>query len=153
MLNTCLRILTLWFAAASALAVERPALADDHLHQLGSQLAQSAGSSQWQQLWQRVRNAGYLNPEVDQLHFLVEQRELPRLARETLAHADQAGLRGHAQALYRKDFAPTVTGRINDHSMTALCLLVDYRALPASMFDAPHAYLAGVSLLSSYPCD
>ncbi|MGG5291774.1 hypothetical protein [Pseudomonas shirazensis] len=153
MLNTCLRIITLWMAAASALAVERPALSDDRLRLLGSQLAQSAGSSQWQQLWQRVRSAGYLNPQPAQLHFLVEQRELPGLALETLANAEQVHLLDDSQALYRKDFAPSVMGRMNDHRMTALCLLVDYRAVPATMIDAPQAYLAGASLLSSYPCN
>nr|WP_314873510.1 hypothetical protein [uncultured Pseudomonas sp.] len=149
----CLRIITLWFAATSALAVERLALSEDRLQQLGSQLAERAGSSQWQQLWQRVRSAGYLQPQATGLHFRVEQRELPRLAHETLAHADQVRLLEQSHAEYRKDFAPTLVGSKNAHPLTALCLLVDYRALPINMVDAPHAYLAGVTLLNSYPCD
>ncbi|QXI50018.1 hypothetical protein HU763_011520 [Pseudomonas anuradhapurensis] len=120
---------------------------------LGRNLAAQAGSSQWQQLWQRVRQAGYLQANGDSLHFTVAPALLPELARQTLGRADQVQALQHTQALYRRHFADQVIGQRNGQPLHALCLLVDWRTLPQGMLHSPEAYLRGASLLSSYPCE
>lgn len=120
---------------------------------LGRNLAAQAGSSQWQQLWQRVRQAGYLQANADSLHFTVAPALLPELARQTLGRADQVQALQHTQALYRRHFADQVIGQRNGQPLHALCLLVDWRTLPQGMLHSPEAYLRGASLLSSYPCE
>ena len=125
----------------------------EQLLELGRELAAHAGASQWQQLWQRVRQAGYLQTKGAPLHFSVPPAQLPELARQTLAQADQVQALQQTQALYRRSFAGAVIGRRGGQPLHALCLLVDWRTLPKGMRDTPQAYLRSASLLSSYPCD
>ena len=125
----------------------------EHLLELGRELAAHAGSSQWQQLWQRVRQAGYLQANAAPVHFRVPAARLPDLARQTLAQADQVQAQRQTQALYRRHFAGQVIGQRNDQPLHALCLLVDWRTLPQGMRATPQAYLGSASLLSSYPCE
>ncbi len=125
----------------------------EHLLELGRELATHAGASQWQQLWQRVRQAGYLQPDAAPVHFSVPTARLPDLARLTLAQADQAQPLRQTQVLYRRHFADQVIGQRNGQPLHALCLLVDWRTLPPGMRATPQAYLGSASLLSSYPCD
>lgn len=61
----------------------------EQLLELGRELAAQAGASQWQQLWQRVRQAGYLQAKGASVHFTAPQAQLPELARQTLAQADR----------------------------------------------------------------
>ena len=125
----------------------------EHLLELGRELATHAGASQGQQLWQRVRQAGYLQPDAAPVHFSVPTARLPDLARLTLAQADQAQPLRQTQVLYRRHFADQVIGQRNGQPLHALCLLVDWRTLPTGMRATPQAYLGSASLLSSYPCD
>ncbi|HDS1817863.1 TPA: hypothetical protein QEM96_002510 [Pseudomonas putida] len=125
----------------------------EQLLELGSELAASAGSSQWQQLWHSVREAGYLHPHTSQVHFTLPASQLPGLARQTLAQADQVYPVQQTRALYRRNFSDRVVGKRGEHAFSALCLLVDWRALPQGMTTTPRAYLKSASLLSSYPCD
>lgn len=125
----------------------------EHLLELGRELAAHAGASQWQQLWQRVRQAGYLQADAAPIHFSVPTARLPDLARQTLAQADQVQALRQTQALYRRSFAGLVIGQRNGQPLHALCLLVDWRTLPQGMRATPQAYLGSASLLSSYPCD
>lgn len=125
----------------------------EHLLELGRELATNAGASQWQQLWQRVRQAGYLQPDAAPVYFSVPTTRLPDLARLTLAQADQAQPLRQTQVLYRRHFADQVIGQRNGQPLHALCLLVDWRTLPTGMRATPQAYLGSASLLTSYPCD
>ncbi|WP_144172852.1 hypothetical protein [Pseudomonas sp. Kh13] len=134
-----------------ALDTRQPAA--EQLLELGRELAAHAGSSQWQQLWQRVRRAGYLQVNGAPVHFSVPLAQLPELARQTLARADQVQALQQTQALYRRNFADQVIGQRDGQPLHALCLLVDWRTLPQGMLDTPQAYLRSASLLSSYPCD
>lgn len=122
------------------------------LLELGRDLERHAGASQWQQLWQRVRQAGFLQANSAPVHFTAPMSQLPELARQTLAQADQVQALHQTQALYRRSFSGTVIGHRDGQPLHALCLLVDWRTLPQSMLDAPQAYLRSASLLSSYPC-
>ena len=123
------------------------------LLELGRDLERDAGASQWQQLWQRVRQAVYLQAPGAPLHFSAPMAQLPDLVRQTLAQADQVQALHQTQALYRRSFSGTVIGQRGGQPLHALCLLVDWRALPQGMLDAPQAYLRSASLVTSYPCN
>ncbi|MDM3885901.1 hypothetical protein QSV36_09860 [Pseudomonas sp. BCRC 81390] len=125
----------------------------EQLLELGRNLADQAGASQWQQLWQRVRQAGYLQANGASVHFSVAPARLPELARQTLAQADRVQALQQTQAVYRRTFAGQVVGQRDGQPLHALCLLVDWRTLPQGMLDTPQSYLRSASLLSSYPCD
>ncbi|RCL20590.1 hypothetical protein C6A77_24315 [Pseudomonas sp. AFG_SD02_1510_Pfu_092] len=125
----------------------------EQLRELGRELAAQAGASQWQQLWQRVRQAGYLQAHGSAVHFSVAPTLLPELARQTLAQADEVQALRQTQALYRRSFADQVIGQRDGQPLQALCLLVDWRTLPQRMLHTPQPYLRSASLLSSYPCD
>ena len=125
----------------------------EQLLELGRELAAHAGASQWQQLWQRVRQAGYLQAQGAPLHFSAPPAQLPELAMQTLARADQVQALHQTQALYRRSFADQIIGRRGGQPLHALCLLVDWRTLPQGMRDPPQAYLRSASLLNSYPCE
>jgi len=125
----------------------------EQLLQLGNQLAASAGPSQWQQLWQRTRTAGYLQAQAQRPHFTLEQLRLPALAEQALAQADQVEALGNSVARYRRQFPGQVIGMLDQHTLDALCLEVDWRTLPQGMVDHPQAYLGSARLLSSYPCN
>lgn len=142
----------LLLASPAAMAVDTATLSNDQLHQLARELEPHAGSSQWQQLWQRMRRAGYFNARPGQLHLTIPQPQLPALARQTLAEADQAETLDSARVRYRKDFSPRLIGRRDTERFNALCLEVDWRAVPQSQAHAPKAYLGMVGLLQGYPC-
>ena len=144
---------SLFLSPLSLHALDTQQTPDEHLLELGRKLATHAGASQWQQLWQRVRQAGYLQAGAAPVHFSVPAARLPELARQTLAQADQVQALRQTQALYRRSFAGPAIGQRNGQPLHALCLLVDWRTLPQGMRATPHAYLASASLLSSYPCD
>ncbi|GLH32083.1 MULTISPECIES: hypothetical protein [Pseudomonas] len=124
----------------------------EQLLKMGRELADYAGSNQWQQLWHRTRAAGHLLARPGHAHFTIEQPQLPRLAYETLANAGQVEAVGKTLALYRRSFPGKVLGRHDKQSLSALCLVVDWRSLPQTMADWPHAYLRNVSLMHVYPC-
>ena len=134
-------------------ALETKHIPLDQLHALGRELAERAGSSQWQQLWQRVRQSGQLERRSPVLHFDVVSSRLPDLARRTLADADEVIPQKRTQARYRKDFRPVVIGRQGARSLTALCIVVDWRSLPDGAAQHRRAYLGTASLLNAYPCE
>ncbi len=144
---------SLFLSPFTAHALDTQQTAAEHLLELGRELATHAGNSQWQQLWQRVRQAGYLQAGAAPVIFTVPSARLPDLARQTLAQADQVQALRQTQALYRRNFAGQVIGQRNGQPLHTLCLLVDWRTLPQGMRATPQAYLHSASLLSSYPCD
>lgn len=148
-----LLLTSLFFSPVYVHALDTQQVPAEHLLELGRELATHAGTSQWQQLWQRVRQAGYLGGDNRPLNFTVPTTRLPHLAREALAQADQVQAVRQTQALYRRSFDGQVIGQRDGQPLYTLCLLVDWRTLPASMRTAPQAYLHSASLLSSFPCD
>ena len=135
-----------------ALALDTTQVSTEQLHQLARELAPRAGPGQWQQLWQNMRRAGYFSAHPGQLQLVVPQSEVPALARQTLAQANQVEALDTARARYRKDFTPQIIGQRGSHRFNALCLEVDWRAVPQSQVHAPTAYLGMVGLLEAYPC-
>lgn len=142
----------LLLSPSAAMALDPTELSNEQLHRLARELAPHAGASQWQQLWQNMRRTGHFSAQPGQLHVVVSHAQLPALARQTLAEADQAQALDTARVRYRKDFTPQVVGRRDTKDFTALCLEVDWRALPRSQAHAPKSYLGMVGLLQGYPC-
>ncbi|MFJ4374466.1 hypothetical protein ACIP1T_17905 [Pseudomonas japonica] len=134
---------------AHALDSERLSEAD--LLALASHLAQSAGSSQWQQLWQRSRSAGHLSPG-NVAHFTLPQPQIAQLTRATLDNPQSAQAESGTRARYRRDFQPLVLGNDNGKPLTALCLWVDWRTLPERVSGSATSWMGQVSLLVSKPC-
>lgn len=124
----------------------------EQLLKLGSQLADHAGKSQWQQLWQRSRAAGHLQATPGLAYFTISHPLLPELARQTLTRADKVEAVNITLARYRRAFPGRVIGMLDDQPLNSLCLIIDWRTLPQEQANEAHAYLAGASLLNSYPC-
>ncbi|WP_060507424.1 hypothetical protein [Pseudomonas sp. NBRC 111124] len=124
----------------------------EQLLELGGQLAAHAGSSQWQQLWQRTRAAGHLKAKPGHPYFTIPQPQLPDLARQTLAHADHVEALDITLARYRRTFPDRVIGMLDDQPLNSICLVIDWRTLPEAHAKKSVAYLKGTSLLNSYPC-
>src|SRR5690606_8331342 len=104
---------------------------------------------QWQQLWKRSRDAGHFQASGEQPRFTLPKKLIPELVRDTLVRADSATPQQSTLVLYRRDFAPRITGTEAQHDLTAICLRVDWRGVP----DNPRPeQLAGASLLLTYPC-
>ncbi|WP_413468998.1 hypothetical protein [Pseudomonas fulva] len=120
---------------------------------LGHTLSQQAGSSQWQQLWQRVRKAGYLSPDNASLRFEVPSAVLPALAQQTLARADHVRPVSETQAIYRRAFDDRLIGSRKGQPLHALCVQVDWRSVPSELRSFQEAHVRSASLLSAYPCD
>lgn len=134
---------------AQALTTED--LPESTLRALGATLAQHAGSSQWQQLWQRTRSGGHLVAGSVPYFSLPHPRIVERV-RATLAEADSVTAEKGTRALYRRDFQPEVVGAHNGTPLSAVCVWVDWRsaAQPASALTP--AQTGQVSLLVSQPC-
>ncbi|SIS21012.1 hypothetical protein SAMN05878276_3306 [Aquipseudomonas alcaligenes] len=130
-------------------ALQTDTLPAARLGELSSALASSAGSSQWQQLWKRSRDAGHFQPSGEQARFTLPMTVIPELVRDTLAKADSTTAQKSTLVLYRRDFAPRVTGVEALKDVTAICLQVDWRSVP----DNPQPeQLMGANLLLTYPC-
>ncbi|MGF6592100.1 hypothetical protein [Pseudomonas sp. 2835] len=123
------------------------------LLELGAQLANSAGSNQWQQLWQRTRQAGHLHSSPQVLHFDAPQAQIPALVSSTLTRADEALALKQTHVRYRRDFHPRIIGKDGPRELTALCVWVDWRSFPEQGISRPAGYLGQVSLLLARPCD
>ena len=119
------------------------------LRTLGATLASSAGNSQWQQLWQRTRDAGHLTPG-DAPHFTLSHPQIAEHVRATLSHPDTVTPQGATQAQYRRDFKPQALGLDNGTTLSAVCLWVDWRTLAQNQSSGAH--MGQVSLLLSKPC-
>ena len=125
-LSTCL----------GAQALETARRSQTELTALATTLAQHAGSSQWQQLWQRTREAGHLSPGKV-AHFTLSQPRIDELTRITLASPHSAQAYKLTRVRYRRDFQPLVLGNDNGTPLSALCLSVDWRTLPCLLYTSP----------------
>lgn len=152
-MNKRLLTLMLCLAATPLHAFNTTEIPCARLLDLGHMLSQKAGSSQWQQLWQRVRKAGYLNPGNTSLRFEVPSAVLPALAQQTLARADQVRPVYETQAIYRRTFDDRIIGSRNGQPLHALCVQVDWRSVPSGLSSLQDAHMGSASLLSVYPCD
>lgn len=127
-------------------------LSETTLKTYGQSLAAAAGSSQWQQLWQRSRAAGYFNQDGAQARFTLPMKLIPELVSSTLRDAHSVQPDKGTQALYRRDFAPRVVGTEGPQALTAICLNVDWRSLPEHTPATDSGQMGSVSLLLVQPC-
>lgn len=133
----------------TAHALQTDTLSATRLGELSDKLAANAGSSQWQQLWKRTRDAGHFQPGGEQARFTLPMTLIPELVRDTLGKADSTTAQKSTLVLYRRDFAPRVTGVEAKQNLTAICLQVDWRSVP----DNPQPeQMIGANLLLAYPC-
>ena len=134
---------------SNAHALQTGQLPEPRLRELSANLADAAGSSQWQQLWKRSRDAGHFQPSGQQARFTLPMSSIPERVRETLGMADGITPEQSTLALYRRDFAPQIVGVEGTQNLSAICLRVDWRSVP----DNPQPeQLIGASLLLTYPC-
>lgn len=138
-------------ASLGAHALNTENLPETELLALATHLAQNAGSSQWQQLWQRTRNAGHLAPGKAP-YFTVSQRQIAELSLATLHAPDSARAEKGTRVRYRRDFQPQVVGSDNGTPLSALCLSVDWRSVPDNLGASPVPWMGQASLLLSQPC-
>lgn len=133
----------------TAHALQTDTLPAARLGELSAELASTAGSSQWQQLWKRTRDAGHFRSNGEQARFTLPMAVIPELVRDTLSKADSVTAQKPSLVLYRRNFAPRVTGVEARKEVTAICLQVDWRSVP----DNPQAeQLIGANLMLTYPC-
>ncbi len=135
-----------------AQALPTTTLSPDQRVALGKQLAEHAGASQWQQLWQRSRQAGYLYEQSTTPHFSLDSTELIEAAALTLSQPKETSAVNQTQVLYRRDFFPKTVGKHAQTSLNAVCIWVDWRTLPAHAVNRPGPYLGQISLLLVHPC-
>ncbi|MEE1924818.1 hypothetical protein V0R50_24145 [Pseudomonas sp. 148P] len=138
-------------ASLGAHALDTNNLTETELLALATSLAQNAGSSQWQQLWQRTRSAGHLAPGKVP-YFTIPQQQIAELALVTLESADGASAGKGTRALYRRDFQPLVVGNDNGTPLSAVCLSVDWRTVPDNLSGSAVPWMGQISLLLSQPC-
>ncbi|MDN7142772.1 hypothetical protein KC131_19160 [Pseudomonas sp. JQ170] len=139
-------------ACLNAQAVPTATLSPEQRHTLGRQLADSAGASQWQQLWQRSRLAGHLDSQPTTAYFTLPQALLPKAVSLTLSDPSETSAVNRTQVLYRREFRSQSIGSQADRTLNALCVLVDWRTLPAHALTRPAPYLGQISLLLARPC-
>ncbi|MGC5703431.1 hypothetical protein J4P02_24865 [Pseudomonas sp. NFXW11] len=144
-------IIGLSLFACAAHALETTDTPSDLLKAYAATLGAAAGSSQWQQMWKRSRDNGVFNPIGDQPRFTVPQNQLPDMAITTLVNAGSVQAQNSTQALYRYEFESPV-GIAANQPLPALCLLVDWRTLPAGSRTDDRGAMLGVSLLQAQPC-
>ncbi|WP_232239693.1 hypothetical protein [Pseudomonas alkylphenolica] len=138
--------------ALQAQALPTTTLSPEQHLALGRQLAEHAGASQWQQLWQRSRQAGHLLENPDVPYFSLAPPQLIDSLRLTLSQPDQTQPHNQTQAMYRRDFSPQTVGKQGNTSYTAICLWVDWRTLPEHAVNRPTPWLGQISLLLTRPC-
>lgn len=136
-----------------ALAIDTTTTPGERLIELGVLLEARSGPSQWQQLWQRVRANGlFLDPPAP-LHFSVKPAQVAAMARQVLIAADEVRPFAVSYARYRRGFATQIVGQRGGQALHALCLDIDWRALPTNASDQPEPYLRLVTLANAYPCE
>ncbi|MFQ6574314.1 hypothetical protein [Pseudomonas sp. UM16] len=119
---------------------------------LGKQLSEQAGASQWQQLWQRSRDAGHLDEQAHSAYFSLAPAQLIEAVKLTLSQPQQTSALKQTQVLYRRDFLPQTVGKQADNLFSGICVWVDWRTLPAHAVNRPGPYLGQISLLLARPC-
>lgn len=138
--------------ALDAQALPTADLSPDQQQVLGKLLAQRAGTSQWQQLWQRSRQAGHLDEQSTNAYFTLASAQLPEAVALTLSEPNETDAVNQTQVMYRRDFQPQTVGKHADQTLSALCVWVDWRTLPQNAVTRPEPYLGQVSLLLARPC-
>ncbi|HWD31323.1 hypothetical protein ACIKP7_00985 [Pseudomonas caricapapayae] len=135
-----------------AQALPTAALSPEQHQALGKQLVEYAGASQWQQLWQRSREAGHLSEHASSPYFSLDSAQLVESVKLTLSRPEQTTALKQTQVLYRRDFLPQTVGKQADISLSAVCIWVDWRTLPVQAVNRPGPYLGQISLLLTRPC-
>ncbi|MFJ4144025.1 hypothetical protein [Pseudomonas sp. NPDC089734] len=136
--------------SSTAHAFESSEVSQEKLKAYGATLAASAGSSQWQQMWKRSRDMGMFNYQ-NPTHFTVPNNLLPDMVNRTLGAAQSVQPTGTTQAVYRFDFGRPV-GVEKNQPLTAICLTVDWRALPAETATDDTSRMGSVNLVITRPC-
>lgn len=140
--------------ASPASAITLDAFTDTDLRHYSATLADQAGSSQWQLLWQNTRAAGHFKPIGTQPRFTLPMRDIPPLVQQTLAEPDRIDRLGATRTRLRRNISPRIAGEINGTPLNAICLTVDWRGAsePAKGKPADVASLRFVSLVTAEPC-
>lgn len=143
---------TLALASAGAHALQTTDLPEARLRAYAVTLAGVVGSSQLQQLWKRTRDAGHFGNAQGAAYFTAPMRDIPSLVNQTLAQPDELAAFKQTQVNYRRDFSPQVVGKAGEAALTAVCLQVDWNALPPSAQPEHGQAMGLVSLLTARPC-
>ncbi|NBF02537.1 hypothetical protein GV819_09560 [Pseudomonas sp. Fl5BN2] len=144
-------IIGLSLFAGAVHALETSNTSTTTLKAYATTLGEAAGNNQWQQLWKRSRDNGVFNPQGEQPRFTVTQDKVPDMARTTLSSATSVTAQDTTQALYRYEFSAAI-GTAAKQPLKALCLLVDWRTLPAGTAPNDSSHMGSVSLLQIFPC-
>lgn len=140
--------------AAPVCAITLDTLTDTDLRRYSASLAEHAGSSQWQLLWQNSRAAGHFKATGRQPRFTLPMRDIPALVQQTLTEPDRIDRLGATRTRLRRNISPRIAGEMNGTPLNAICLTVDWRGAsePASGQPADAAALRFVSLIAAEPC-
>ncbi|RMQ47425.1 hypothetical protein ALQ04_03892 [Pseudomonas cichorii] len=141
-------LLGLFSSSAHALATGE--VPPETLQAYGATLEASAGNAQWQQLWKRTRDEGMFSSQSP-THFTVPNNLIPDMARKTLGGSQSVKAMDTTRAMYRFDFSRPV-GIERNQQVTAICLTVDWRTLPADTAKDDASRMGSVSLLVARPC-
>ena len=133
-------------------ALDTHAVSEDQLRRYSTALSQSAGSSQWQQLWANTRRAGHFSADGEQTRFTLAMHDLPDKVRQTLSSPDGIIPIKHSQTWIRRDFTPSQTGLKGGVRYSALCVLVDWKSVPQGTRISDHANISLASLSLTEPC-
>ncbi|MCV4265279.1 hypothetical protein ALQ47_03526 [Pseudomonas cichorii] len=138
----------LFSSTAHALGTEE--VSQQTLQAYGATLDASAGNSQWQQLWKRTRDQGMFSYQSP-THFTIPNNLIPDMVRRTLSGSQSVKPMNTTQAMYRFDFDRPV-GVERNQPVNAICLIVDWRTLPADTAIDDVSRMSSVSLLMAHPC-
>lgn len=144
-------IIALGLLAGAAQALETTSTPPATLKAYAATLEQAAAGNQWQQMWKRSRDNGAFALQGEHPRFTISQDKLPDMSHTTLGSATSVWAKNTTQALYRYEFTAPI-GSIANLPVNALCLLVDWRTLPAGTRPDDAGAMASVSLLLALPC-
>jgi len=130
-------------------AITLDTLTDTDLRRYSASLAEHAGSSQWQLLWQNSRAAGHFKATGAQPRFTLPMHDIPALVQQTLAEPDRIDRLGTTRTRLRRDISPRIAGEMNGTPLNAICLTVDWRGASEP---ADAKTLRFVSLIAAEPC-
>lgn len=147
-----LTVAALAFASAGAHALQTTDLPEASLRAYATTLADVMGSSQLQQLWKRTRDAGHFSGAQGSAYFTAPMRDIPTLVKQTLAQPDGLTALKQTQVDYRRDFHPQEVGKAGADALTAVCLRVDWNALPRAARPEHGQAMGLASLLTARPC-
>ena len=140
------------FKQGSAYAFETATRTQTELRAFTQILSETAGNSSWQQLWRNTRQARHFDPAGPQAFFTLRMLDIPDAVKATLQAPDQITPTAGTQTWVRRAFAPTQVGRHGSASLSALCVLVDWRAVPEGTSSLDEAAIGLASLLLTRPC-